>query len=110
VYYGDVLPPVGSQTITYARFLHLLSTRMVRPPAARPGPRARGHVCSWAWAEEGGRPVAVSRVAASRCHEHDAFSHSAYVIGRYMWPHSSACAPRVEQSAAAAPGARRSSA
>jgi len=25
VYYGDVLPPVGSQTISYARFLELLS-------------------------------------------------------------------------------------
>ncbi len=46
VYYGDVLPPVGSQTISYARFLHLLSTRMVRPPAARPALRARDRACS----------------------------------------------------------------
>lgn len=49
VYYGDVLPPVGSQTISYARFLHLLSTRMVRPPAARlcliEGPCMRVGMC-----------------------------------------------------------------
>ncbi|KAK9845418.1 hypothetical protein WJX81_006080 [Elliptochloris bilobata] len=30
VYYGDVLPPVGSQTLSYARFLHLLSTRRIK--------------------------------------------------------------------------------
>ena len=30
VYYGDVLPPVGSQTISYARFLELLSRRKAR--------------------------------------------------------------------------------
>ena len=30
VYYGDVLPPVGSQTLSYARMLEMLSQRKVR--------------------------------------------------------------------------------
>lgn len=42
VYYGDVLPPVGSQTISYARFLDLMSRRKARPhrAACGRGPRA----------------------------------------------------------------------
>ena len=38
VYYGDVLPPVGSQTLSYARMLEMLSQRKVRPKRARAGP------------------------------------------------------------------------
>ena len=37
VYYGDVLPPVGSQTLSYARMLEMLSTRKVRVRGAGPG-------------------------------------------------------------------------
>ena len=30
VYYGDVLPPVGSQQLSFARFLELLTHRRVK--------------------------------------------------------------------------------
>ena len=35
VYYGDVLPPVGSQTLSYARMLEMLSQRKVPPNCLR---------------------------------------------------------------------------